>query len=361
MRKILVATLVLSTICTASNFSYAQEQISKQEQKEIRKEKRKVFFRKLGRKLGTIATAISTTTLRPFMNATAFMKASLGKSQISEKGLIVLEVLLEDQALMDRLANLYKEVGSQEEYLGRFSEIVMENMQERAERLGKKVAEMFLANFSIDFDVLAQDDDYMVLDKLLEGKLREVVEHMLATGELKDKSEIFDLGDIFECNAENGDCLKNLGATVVAAVMQQMIMTPMILSAISSAASTIYALPVTLAMGGFGVSVWQCLNQKGQLKIARYQEIMDDRTEEQLQEDLAANEELKKEFENVYEFRQFCSYVVNQSTFLMVRSLAKGTVAGNEFREDIQERVAERKAKRAAKKAAKTAAKEEQK
>jgi UDP-N-acetylglucosamine:LPS N-acetylglucosamine transferase len=90
-----------------------------------------------------------------------------------------------------------------------------------------------------------------------------------------------------------------------------------VLGLISSSLGGIYAIPVIAADIGTGISVAICMQNKTQEKFEK-------------DKDLSA----------------FCSYVVNRSAYQLMKSRAKGYVAGKKLRAKIEKKIQDRKERR---------------
>ena len=293
-----------------------------------KKTKAKNFFSKLGKKLGKGAAWLSTTTAKPFMTAAGFVKGSVEKGDKNKDVVALYQFFLNHQEEFD---NLYMEAGTPEEMV----ELMLLKMEEIMEKKSRLIMKDFLIHLGInkeipeditEFELTAEEIasiDESKIDVDFINNHPEYKEVKPLIGEMtKDElmdivtSGYFDKAISFENYKAAVPSVPELVGTVVA----QIFVPKIALGVISNTLAGLYVAPVVAAQIGTGVSAAICLQKKNQEK-----------------------------FESDKELKEFCSYVTNRSSYQLMKSRAKGYVAGKKFHQKVADKIKRIKEKRAEK------------
>ena len=302
-----------------------------------RQQKAKSFFSKLGRALGKGAAWVSTTTAKPFMSAAAFVKGAVEKEDKNKELVALYQFFLNHQSEFD---NLYLEAGTPEEMI----ELMLAKMEEITEKKSRIIMKDFLASLGINkeipedlstFELSAEEIakiDESKIDPAFVNKHPEYQELKPLLGEMT-KQEIMDIvtsgyfDKAISFVKEGIPSVYELAGTVVG----QIFVPKIALGIVSKTLAGLYTLPVVAADIGTGVSTAICLQKENQEK-----------------------------FKDDKDLKMFCSYVVNRSGYELMKSRAKGYIAGKKFHHNVGERIKRIKEKRAEKKRLKEQKKKEQ-
>lgn len=291
------------------------------------------FFQKAGRTLGKGAAWVTTKTSKPFINASAFLTGFFEKSDKNKDVVALYQFFLNHQAEFD---DLYKEAGTPQEMAAL--------MIEKSEQIVDKKTDIILKDFikyldpSIEIPEGECDISELDLSNVDASKIKpdyinnhpEFAELKSIVGEVTQQ----ELDDMIETGyVDKKLSFSNYKAALpkihegVMTVAGQIFIPKMVLGIISKSLASWYATPVILADIGTAVSSVICLSEKTQEK-----------------------------FESDKDLAGFCSYVVNKSGYELMKSRAKGYVAGKKLKIKLKKKIDDRNERRAAKKAKKNAA-----
>lgn len=298
----------------------------------------KSFFSKLGRKLGKGASWLSTTTAKPFMTASAFIKGAVEKGDKNKELAALYQFFLNHEAEFD---DLYLEAGTPEEMI----ELMLARMEEIMEKKSHIIMKDFLIHLGITREIPADMKDFELtaeeIASIDESKIdpdfinrhpeyREVkgILGEMTKQDIKDiiESGYFEKSISFEDYKSAAPSIPELVGTVVG----QIFVPKIALGIVSKTLAGLYMAPVLAADIGTGVSTAICLKKDTQAQ-----------------------------FEADKELKQFCSYVVNRSGYQLMKGRAKGYVSGKKFHQNIAAKIKNIKEKRAAKKKQKQLEREE--
>lgn len=301
------------------------------------KPKGEVILTNLGRKLGRASAWVSTTTSKPFMNAAGFLSGIFEKKDKNKDITELYRFFLNHQQDFDKL---YLEAGTPQELV----ELMLAKMEEIVDKKTNLIMREYLVSLGIKREIPADLSDFELTDaeiasidmkkvnpdfinnhpeyKELKGIIGDVKQE-----ELNDIiiSGYFDKSIGFENYKAALPKIHEGALTLVGQIMGPKI----VLGVISKSLAGLYMTPTILADVGTGVSTAICLQKGTQAK-----------------------------FEADKDLRSFCSYVVNRSGYQLMKSRAKGYVAGKNSRVKIEEKIKARKERRAAKRAEKQRQKE---
>jgi hypothetical protein len=294
-----------------------------------KKEKRKDFLTKLGRKLGKGSAWVTTATAKPFMSAAGFVTGAIDKGDKNQDIVALYNFFLNHQEEFD---NLYREAGIPEDMI----ELMLYKMEEIMDKKSRIIMKDFLAHLGVDtelpenlldFELSADDIANIDPDKIDVAFINNHPEYKevkpligeMTTEELMDivTSGYFDKAISFENYKAALPNPYELAGTIVG----QIFVPKIALGIVSSTLAGLYVAPVVAAQLGTAASTVVCLQ-----------------------------EQTKDKFENDDDLRMFCSYITNRTSYQLLKSRAKGYVAGKNFHQKMAERIAARNAKRAEKK-----------
>ena len=299
------------------------------------KTKEQIVVRNVGRKLGKASAWLTTVTSRPFMNASGFFTGVFEKKDKNQDIVALYQFFINHSKDFDKL---YLEAGTPEEMV----EVMLSKMEEIVEKKSHVILKDFmvslgitreipedLSDFELSEDEIAAIDmskvtpdyinkhpEYQELKPIIGEVTQEELTDIIMSGYF-DKSIGFD-------NYKAALPKIHEGAITI---VTQIFGPKIVLGLISSSLAGIYAIPVIIADIGTGISVAVCMQNKTQEKFEKDQ-------------DLSA----------------FCSYVVNRSAYQLMKSRAKGYVAGKKLRAKIEKKIQERKERRAKRREQKAAA-----
>ncbi|MFY7992213.1 MAG: hypothetical protein ACOVP4_02890 [Bacteriovoracaceae bacterium] len=291
------------------------------------------FGQKLGRTLGKGAAWVTTKTSKPFLNASGFLTGFFEKSDKNKDVVALYQFFLNHQLEFD---NLYKEAGTPQEMAAL--------MIEKSEEIVDKKTDIILKDFikyldpTIEIpegecDISELDLSNVDLEKVKPDYINNHPEFLELKGIVGEITQQ-ELDDMIETGyVDKKLSFSNYKAAIpkihegVMTVAGQIFIPKMVLGIISKSLASWYATPVILADVGTAVSSAICLSGKTQEK-----------------------------FEKDRDLASFCSYVVNKSSYELLKSRAKGYVAGKKLKAKVKKKLDDRKARRAAKKAKKNPA-----
>lgn len=286
------------------------------------------FGQKLGRTLGKGAAWVTTKTSKPFLNASGFLTGFFEKSDKNKDVVALYQFFLNHQLEFDEL---YKEAGTPEEMAAL--------MIEKSEEIVDKKTDIILKDFikyldpTIEIpegecDISELDLSNVDLEKVKPDYINNHPEFLELKGIVGEITQQ-ELDDMIETGyVDKKLSFSNYKAAIpkihegVMTVAGQIFVPKMVLGIISKSLASWYATPVVLADVGTAVSSAICLSGKTQEK-----------------------------FEKDKDLASFCSYVVNKSSYELLKSRAKGYVAGKKLKAKVKKKLDDRKARRAAKKA----------
>jgi hypothetical protein len=289
------------------------------------KKKSKNFFRDFGRQIGKGAAWLTTTTTKPFMTASAFLKGAVEKSDKNKDLVALYQFFLNHQKEFDKL---YLQAGTPEEMI----EIMLAKMEQIMKKKSQRLMRDFLVSLELKreipedltgFELTAEEiaaidpskmnpdfinnhPEYKEIKGLVGLVTKEDLNDIVTSGYF-DKAISFDnykaaVPNVFE-----------LAGTIVGQIFAPKIA----LNIISSTLAGLYSTPVLAANIGTGISSAICLQKETQEKFA-------------------ADKDLK----------MFCSYVTNRSGYELLKSRAIGYVAGKKFHNRVSREIEKLKGKR---------------
>lgn len=313
-----------------------------------------ILLTNIGRKLGRGSAWLSTTTAKPFVNAASFLTGIFEKKDKNQDTIALYKFFINHSAEFDKL---YLEVSTPEEMVSQ----MLLKMGEIVELKSSIAFREYMASLGIErMKVSAEDlaklesfkgkelSEEQVLEKAeIVSKLTDILltEEELASIDMSKVSpaainanpsykEIKGIiGDVSAKDLEDamiGGMSKSISYGNYKAAMPKIheaalglagqILAPKVaLGVISKSLAGIYGTPVLLADVGTGISAAICVQG-----------------------------ETKEKFKQDKDLSSFCSYVVNRSAYQLMKSRAKGYVAGKNSREKIELKIKERKARREA-------------
>lgn len=293
------------------------------------KVKKQNFFSKIGRKLGKGAAWVATTTAKPFMTAAGFVKGSVEKGDKNKDVVAMYQFFLNHQEEFD---NLYLEAGTPEEMI----ELMMAKMEEIMEKKSRIIMKDFLANLGINkeipedlstFELTAEeiasiDESKLDPDFINNHPEFKEVKPLIGAMTKEDIMDIVESGYFDKAiSFENYKAALPSPYELAGTIVTQVFVPKIALGVISSTLAGLYVAPVVAAQIGTGVSAAICLQKENQAK-----------------------------FESDKDLKMFCSYVTNKSAYELMKSRAKGYVAGKKFHEKVADKIKRIKQKRAEKK-----------
>lgn len=294
-----------------------------------KKEKTKSFFSKLAKKLGKGAAWVSTTTAKPFMTAAGFIKGSVEKGDKNKDIVAMYQFFLNHQEEFD---NLYLEAGTPEEMI----ELMMAKMEEIMQKKSLLIMKDFLAHLGIKkeipeditkFELTAEeiasiDESKIDVDFINNHPEYKEVKPLIGEMTKEDLMDIIQSGYFDKSiSFENYKAALPNPYELAGTIVGQIFVPKIALGVISGTLAGLYTLPVVAADIGTGVSTAICLKKENQEK-----------------------------FESDKDLKMFCSYVTNKSAYELMKSRAKGYVAGKKFHEKVADKIKRIKEKRAEKK-----------
>lgn len=294
------------------------------------KTKGQVVVRNVGRKLGKASAWLSTTTGKPFMIAAGFVTGLFEKKDKNQDIVALYKFFLNHSKEFDQI---YVEAGTPEEMV----ELMLSKMEEIMEQKSRVILKDFLLHIGVkreipadlaEFELTEEDIEKIDMEKVKPDFINNHPEYLevkpiigeVTQAELEDiiYSGYFDKSITFENYKAALPKIHEAGLMIVG----QIFAPKLVLGIISKSLVGIYTVPVVLADIGTGVSAAICMQKETQEK-----------------------------FENDKDLKSFCSYVVNRSAYTLMKSRAKGYVAGKNSRAKIEEKIQQRKERRAKRKA----------
>ncbi len=325
-----LAACMALTSAAMPSFAHADAQgktptPEQQARRALRKKKIKEALTQLGRTTGLVSTQVAVETARPFITASAFVRAFFEKETTNADSGALLTILIRKE-YHDRLAEISVQQPDFKSYLVAMTEEVSTILEEYGDYTLKSILrdvrpsldmDLELAQIkltpaeaaSMNADLIRKNPDFRLFEAAVGGIDESVLADVLRTG----KYDMIDTPDVDFSNYKAA--LPNpleAGSTV----FSQLILTPMILGSISSLLGNIYTLPIELGYVGAGISIWQCLIDKNEARVKKA--MTEGRTAYQSDEQYA----------NDLDLAQFCMKVTNDSIFKLTLSRSKGFVAG---------------------------------
>ncbi len=296
------------------------------------KPKGQILATNAGRKLGRGAAWITTATGKPFANAAAFVKGLFQKQDKNQDVLALYKFFINNSEEFDKL---YLEASTPADMVN----LMVGKTQEIVQRKTNAIVRDYLVSLGIKREIPEDLRGFELTSEELEAiNLEEVSGDFINNH--KDYADLKPfMGEVTQKEAQDvvlasllnkEVSFKNFKAFVpsvtegAGALVGQMFAPKIALGVLSSSLSGLYATPVIMANIGTGVSSAICL-QKDQAE----------------------------KFEKDKDLASFCSYVVNRTGYELMKSRAKGFVAGKNTRAKIDKKIQERKERRAKKKAQK--------
>lgn len=291
--------------------------------------KKKNIFKTIGRKLGKGAAWVTTTTMKPFVSAAAFIKGAVEKESQNKELVALYQFFLNHEAEFN---DLYLEAGTPEEMI----ELMLLKVEEITERKSRLIMKDFLAHLGIEKEIPEDLKDF----ELTNAEIAKIDPDKIDVAYINNHPEYKELrpilGDITKDDlmdivmsgyldrAISFDNYKGAIPSIpelVGAVVGQLFIPKMALGIVSNTLAGLYFTPVLAANIGTGVSTAICMQK-------------------QTRDQMKSDEDLKS----------FCSYVVNRTAYELKKSRAKGYVAGKKFHSKVKAKIQRMKEKRAEKK-----------
>lgn len=299
---------------------------------EVKKSKGEVILTNLGRKLGRGSAWVTTTTTKPFLNAAGFLTGLFEKKDKNQDIIALYKFFLNHSKEFDKL---YLEAGKPEEMV----ELMLAKMEEIVQKKTNLILKEYLKSLGIKREIPEDLTDFELTDEEIasidmskvnpdfinnhpEYKEIKAIIGEVKQDELKDiiVSGYFDKSIGFENYKAAMPKIHEGAGALVAKIFGPKI----VLGVISKSLAGLYLAPTIIADLGTGLSTAICLQKETQGKFAKDKDL-----------------------------ESFCSYVVNRTSYELVKSRAKGYVAGKNSRVKIEEKIKARKERRAAKRAEK--------
>lgn len=299
---------------------------------EVKKSKANVLLTNIGRKLGRGSAWLTTTTTKPFLNAAGFVTGIFEKKDKNQDIIALYKFFLNHSKEFDKL---YLEAGTPDEMV----ELMLAKMEEIVQKKSHVILKDYLKSLGItreipedlsDFELTEEEIASIDMSKVSPDFINNHPEYKevraiigdVTKEELNDiiVSGYFDKSIGFENYKAALPKLHEGAGTLVAKIFGPKI----VLSVISKSLAGLYLAPTIIADLGTGLSTAICLQKETQGK-----------------------------FEKDQDLKSFCSYVVNRTSYELVKSRAKGYVAGKNSRVKIEEKIKARKERRAEKRAQK--------
>ena len=299
---------------------------------EVRTKKESIFsdekVKKRRIKIGEIATKISVATNRPFMNAAGFLTGFFQDTAKDKEAYYFLQFFLKHSEEFDEL---YKEVGTFEEYSYAFEKKMEEILIYKAgviisdavlEVTGREVSlevvyktigvEPFASDSTIatiheSIDVFDIDDSKLHPSLINDHPEYQELRPLLGDVNMNDIMDLI-LGKQTEANVDTAAILKGVSPKLYEigfGYFSKLIVPKMVLGVISKSVASVVTSVGSLADIGAITSALVCTKNRA--------------TIEAIQSDK--------------EIREFCSFVVNQSAYQLMKSRSKGFVSGKNARQ----------------------------
>ena len=270
------------------------------------KEKTKagIVIRNVGRKLGKGSSWVTTATSKPFLNASGFLTGTFEKREKNQNVVGLYKLFLSHSEEFDKL---YLEAETPLDFAGllggKVNEIIalklapiMKDIEENHPELKLEGNQQKLADF------INGHDGYQELKPAIGEITLEGARDISLIGEInKDIS--------FETLVAAAPKIHEGIGTMVG----QLFGPKIVLGVVSSTLAGLYSTPVAFADIGTAISSAICVHDQFLSETPKYKE----------DKDLA----------------EFCSYVVNRSAYELIKSRARGYVAGKKFRAKIDQRL----------------------
>jgi hypothetical protein len=295
----------------------------------LKKNESKSFFSDLLKKIGRGAAWLSTTTAKPFMTAAGFIKGSLENQDQNKELTALFQFFINHQEDFD---DLYLKAGTPEDMIN----LMLIKMEEIMERKSRIIMKDFLLQLGISREIpedlskfeltpeeiAAIDQSKISVDLINNHPEYREVRNTIGAMTQQDLVDIITSGHFnksisFDLYKDSVPSVPELVGTVVGQIFAPQIA----LGVISNSLAGLYATPVVLADIGTGVSAAVCLEK-----------------------------ETQSQFETDQDLKMFCSYVTNRSAYQLMKSRAKGYVAGKKFNQKVKDKIRQMREKRARKK-----------
>ncbi len=281
----------------------------------VGKPKEKVIATNIGRKVGKGSAWLTTVTAKPFMNAAGFLRGFFEKSD-KNKDVVGLYAFLLNHS--DEFDKIYIEAGTSDEMV----ELVLGKTDEIIKRKARIILGDFLKTLGItreipedlsDFELSDEEIASIDMDKVSPDLINNHPEYKELKPIIGDMSEE-DVNDIIISGYfDTSIPMNNYKAALpsihegIFTIVGQIVGPKIALGAISNSLAGIYATPVLAADIGTGISTAICMQKETQAK-----------------------------FETDKDLRSFCSYVINRSGYELIKSRAKGYLAGKRAKEKLE-------------------------
>jgi hypothetical protein len=289
------------------------------------KTKEQIVVRNIGRKLGIASAWLTTVTSKPFMNAAGFFTGVFEKKEKNQDIVALYQFFINHSKEFDKL---YLEAGTPEEMV----EVMLSKMEEIVQKKSHTILKDFMVSLGItreipedlsDFELTEEEIASIDMTKVTPDYINNHPEYQEVKPiiGLVTQDELTDI--IMSGYFDKSISIDNYKAALpkihegVITIVAQIFGPKIVLGLISSSLGGIYAIPVIAADIGTGISVAICMQNKTQEKFEK-------------DKDLSA----------------FCSYVVNRSAYQLMKSRAKGYVAGKKLRAKIEKKIQDRKERR---------------
>jgi len=285
------------------------------------KTKEQIVVRNVGRKLGRASAWLTTITSRPFMNTAGFFTGVFEKQENNQDIVALYQFFINHSKEFDKL---YLEAETPEEMI----ELMLLKMEEIVEKKSHIILKDFLVSLGIKREIPADLSDFeLTMEEIASIDISKVTPQFInnhpeyqevkpiigevTQQELQDiiTSGYFDKSIGFENYKAALPKIHEAASTLVVQIFGPKIA----LGIISKSLAGLYTIPVVVADIGTGISTAICLQKKTQEK-----------------------------FDDDKDLSSFCSYVVNRSAYQLMKSRAKGYVAGKKARIKIDKKIEER-------------------
>jgi hypothetical protein len=289
------------------------------------KGKVQLLLKNTARSIGKASVWVGTATSRPFMHGAGFLTGFFEKSGKNQEVLSLYRFILSNSEEFDEL---YLEASTPLE----MADLMLLKIDEIFQRKSRKILQDYLRLMGIHVN---NSDDSSKLS-FSAPDLELILNHNINPNFFNNHHEYQDLkGILGEMSAENLQEIilydyfdHSIGIEIYAsslpklhegllALAGQLIAPRLVLGVISRVLSGVVGGGLLLADTAMGVSVFICLEEKTQKKFAHDKDLL-----------------------------SFCSYVINRSAYLQIKSRASGFVKGKEARKKLENKINEHRRKR---------------
>jgi hypothetical protein len=297
------------------------------------KSKNEVVLTNIGRKLGKGSAWVTTFTSKPFMQASGYLTGLAEKKEDNQDVIAIYKFFLKNQKEFDLL---YQQADRPED----LAALMLDKMEDIVDDKLQVIMKDFLAHIGLESEIPQNIFDFELseeamasidLSKIDASFINNHPEYqelrpILGTFSHEELSDFLIAGyldkNIAFKNYKNALPKLHEGLTALAG---QIFAPKIALGIISKSLVSLYTMPVVAADIGTGISALICLDVPA----------------ERLEEDR--------------ELAGFCSYVVNRTSYQLIKSRAKGYVAGKKAREKLDKRIVEQQERQAKRKELKQA------